>query len=109
MVLFAANIAVFQLWLPAPILGIPVFVIIAATNVVDFEIISAVATTGHIGLCIVDATNVVDFVIKKLPVPLRGTPVSKVVVPLTLWSYSKCAASIALKFHSYLQSYIVVH
>ena len=106
--LFAANIAVFQLWLPAPILGPPVFV---ATNVVDFEIIIDVATSGHIGLNIVDATNVVDFVIKiiKLPVPLRDTPVSKVVVPLTLWSYSKCGASNALKFHSYLQSYIVVH
>lgn len=87
----------------------PVFVIFSATNVVVFIIINVIATTVHIGLRIVDATNVVDFVIKKLPVPLCDPPVSKVVVPLTLWSYSKCAASNALKFHSYLQSYIVVH
>ena len=59
--LFAANIAVFQLRLPAPILGPPVFV---ATNFVDFQIIIAVATSGHISLNIVDATNVVDLVIK---------------------------------------------
>ena len=59
--MFAANIAVFQLWLPAPILGPPVFV---ATNVVDFQIINAVATTGHVGLCVVDATKVVDLVNK---------------------------------------------